>query len=255
MKRSMAAKARVLLVGETWVTMKINIKGIDVFQVGGYENFGIWFMEAMGKFSDIEAEHMPNHVALASFPSTLDEINKYDVVIFSDCGKNTISLYPEMFTVPMGPDRLALIKEYVDNGKAFVMAGGWNSYQGLNGIPGYHGTFVEEILPVQIQATDDRVETPQGVRPSITAREHPLFKEVPAEWPLFLGYNRVTAKADAQVLATIGGHPFVVAHSCGKGRTLAFTSDLAKHWGTDFIKWEGYGRFWYNAVLWLSGGA
>lgn len=248
----MAAKTRVLLVGETWMTLKINIKGIDMFPVGGYENFGVWFMEAMGKFADIQAEHMPNHVALASFPSTLEEINKYDVVIFSDCGKNTIALYPEMFTVPMGPDRLVLIKEYVEKGRAFVMAGGWNSYQGLNGIPGYHGTFVEEILPVQIQTSDDRVETPQGVRPEILKKDHPVFKGLPDPWPLFLGYNKVAPRPEAEVLATVSSDPFVAVRSFGKGRTMAFTSDLAKHWGTDFIAWEGYGRFWHNALLWLS---
>ena len=47
----MASKVKVLLVGETWMTLKINIKGIDMFPVGGYENFGIWFMEAMAKVS------------------------------------------------------------------------------------------------------------------------------------------------------------------------------------------------------------
>ena len=120
----MSQKTRVLLVGETWTVLTLQLKGFDLFPLGGFENFGVWFMEAMGKFDDIQAEHMPNHIALTSFPSTLEQINKYDVVIFSDCGKNTISLYPEMFTVPMGPDRLELVKEFVEKGRAFVMAGG-----------------------------------------------------------------------------------------------------------------------------------
>jgi uncharacterized membrane protein len=38
----------------------------------------------------------------------------------------------------------------------------------------------------------------------------------------------------------------------GRGKTMAFTSDLAKHWGTDFIAWEGYADFWHNALLWLA---
>ena len=249
----MAGKTSVLLVGETWFVLRLHVKGFDMFPLGGYENFGVWFMETMGKFPDIQAEHMPNHVALTSFPSTLEQLNRYDVVIFSDCGKNTISLYPEMFTVPMGPDRLALVKEYVEKGKAFVMAGGWNSFQGLRGIPGYHDTAVEEILPVQIQTSDDRVETPQGVRPKVTVPSHPLFRGLPGRWPLFLGYNRVLAKEGAEVLATINGDPFIAVWTCGRGKTMAFTSDLAKHWGTDFIAWKGYGAFWHNALLWLSG--
>jgi uncharacterized membrane protein len=249
----MSNPTRVLFVGETWLTVKFNIKGFDIFPVGGYENYGVWFMEAMSRFDDLQVQHMPNHVAMGSFPSALDQLNQYDVVVFSDCGKNTISLYPDMFTVPMGPDRLALIKEYVANGKSFVMAGGWNSYQGLNGIPGYHGTAVEEILPVEIQATDDRVETPQAVRPQILAPDHPIFRGVSGEWPLFLGYNRVKAKAQGELLATIGGDPFIVTQQFDKGKTMAFTSDLARHWGTDFVNWEGYGNFWHNTLCWLAG--
>jgi uncharacterized membrane protein len=249
----MAGKTSILLVGETWFVLTLHVKGFDMFPLGGYENFGVWFMEAMGKFPDIQAEHMPNHVALTSFPSTLEQLKRYDVLIFSDCGKNTISLYPEMFTVPMGPDRLPLIKEYVEKGKAFVMAGGWNSFQGLRGIPGYHGTVIEEILPVQIQESDDRVETPQGVRPKVMVPGHPIFADLPSRWPLFLGYNRVVAKEGAEVLATINGDPLIAVSKCGRGKTMAFTSDLAKHWGTDFVAWKGYGAFWHNALLWLSG--
>ncbi len=248
----MAEKTRVLLVGETWTVLTLQIKGFDLFPLGGFENFGVWFMEAMGKFDDIQAEHMPNHIALTSFPSTLEQINKYDVVIFSDCGKNTISLYPEMFTVPMGPDRLELVKEFVEKGGAFVMAGGWNSYQGLRGIPGYHGTVIEEILPVDIQSSDDRVEKPQGIQPVIKEPGHPLFRGLPQKWPIFMGYNKVMLKSQAELLATIGADPFIAVWSVGRGKTMAFTSDLAKHWGTDFIAWEGYADFWHNALLWLA---
>ena len=65
----MSQTTRVLLVGETWTVLKLHIKGFDLFPLGGFENFGVWFMEAMAKFDDIQAEHMPNHIALTSFPS------------------------------------------------------------------------------------------------------------------------------------------------------------------------------------------
>jgi uncharacterized membrane protein len=251
----MSAKTRVLLVGETWFVLKMHIKGFDLVPLGGYENFGKWFVEALSKFDDIEIEHMPNHVALTSFPSTRDEINRYDVIILSDCGKNTLQLYPEMFTVPMGPDRLDVIKGFVTEGKAFIMGGGWNSFQGIRGIPGYHDTVIEEILPVDLKACDDRVEKPQGARPAVLKKDHPIFKGTPAEWPVFLGYNKVSAKKGADVLAQINDDPFIAVRDCGKGKTMAFTSDLSKHWGTAFVEWEGYGKFWRNAALWLSGRA
>jgi len=248
----MKDKIKVLLVGETWFVLKMHIKGFDMVPLGGYEDFGVWFMEAISKFDDIEAIHMPNHIALTSFPKTIDEISKYDVIILSDCGKNTLLLYPQMFTVPMGPDRLELIKEYVENGGAFIMGGGWNSFQGIRGIPGYHGTVIEEILPVEIQISDDRVEKPQGIYPTIVNRDHPIFNGLPDEWPMFLGYNRVIAKQNSELLATFDNDPFISVGEYGKGKTMAFTSDLSKHWGTDFISWKGYADFWHNAFLWLS---
>jgi len=249
----MADKTKVLLAGETWFVLKMHIKGFDMVPLGGYENFGKWFVDALSKFEDIELTHMPNHIVLTSFPSTMEEINKYDVVILSDCGKNTLQLYPEMFTVPMGPDRLDVIKQFVAEGKSFIMGGGWNSFQGIRGIPGYHDTVIEEILPVNIKSSDDRVEKPQGARPDILQNTHPVFKNLPEKWPLFLGYNRVAVKKDADLLAAINDDPFIAVWDYEKGKTMAFTSDLSKHWGTAFIDWEGYGAFWHNTLLWLSG--
>jgi len=51
----MKNKIRVLLVGETWFVLKMHIKGFDMVPLGGYEDFGVWFMDAMSNFSDIEA--------------------------------------------------------------------------------------------------------------------------------------------------------------------------------------------------------
>jgi uncharacterized membrane protein len=249
----MNKKVKILLVGETWFVVKFHIKGFDTVPLGGYEDFSVWFMDAMKQFPDIEAEHMPNHVALTQFPQTLEEMNKYDVIIFSDVGKNTIQLYPDMFKVPMGPDRLSLIKDYVAGGKSFVMAGGWNCFEGIRGIPGYHDTVVETILPVNMLPYDDRVETPQGVQPSIIQKDHPIFKDLPAEWPVFMGYNKVKIKSEGNLLAKIGEDPFIAYAEYGKGRAMAFTSDLAKHWGTGFISWPGYAQFWANTVRWLAG--
>lgn len=249
----MNEKTKVLLVGETWFVLKMHIKGFDLVTLGGYENFGKWFMEPLSKFEDLELTHMPNHVALTSFPRSMEEINKYDIVILSDCGKNTLQLYPEMFTVPMGPDRLDLIKQFVAEGKSFIMAGGWNSFQGIRGIPGYHDTVIEEILPVQIKPSDDRVEKPQGVCPEIVEKKHPIFKDIPEQWPMFLGYNKVMPKKNAELLARINNDPFISIGTYKKGKTMAFTSDLSKHWGTAFVAWEGYGKFWRNTFRWLSG--
>ncbi len=249
----MVQKTKVLLVGETWFVLKLHIKGFDMVPLGGYENFSIWFMDALKKFEDIEAYHMPNHVALTEFPKTVEDMNKYDVIIFSDTGKNTIQLYPDMFTVPMGPDRLEVLRDFIAQGKGFCMSGGWNSFEGIRGIPGYHDTKVEEILPVNMLPYDDRVEKPQGVKPVVTNTDHPILQGIDAEWPIFLGYNKISAKEDGSVLATVDANPFITVGAYENGRTMAFASDLSKHWGTAFIEWEYYGEFWRNSIKWLAG--
>ena len=42
----------------------------------------------------------------------------------------------------------------------------------------------------------------------------------------------------------------------GEGRTLAFASDVAPHWGSpEFLKWGSYSRLFHNIALWLAGKA
>ena len=43
----------------------------------------------------------------------------------------------------------------------------------------------------------------------------------------------------------------VAVGEIGQGRTLAFTSDPAPHWGLNFVFWEKYNQFWINVVDWL----
>jgi len=244
---------RVLFAGEGWTTLQLNIKGFDIFHLGGYQDFGRWFREALSKFDDVEIVHMPDYVAFQEFPKTVEELKKFDVVVLSDIGSNSLVLYPEFFKVPMGPNRLVTIRDYVKSGGGLVMAGGWYSFAGELGIAKYHGTPVEEALPVEISPWDDRVETPEGASPKILKPQHEILKGIPTDWPQFLGYNRVKLKEGAELLAEINGDPFIAVWKFGDGRSMVFTSDLAPHWGTAFVKWEYYPKFWYQCVKWLAG--
>lgn len=245
-------KKRVLFVGETWNVVKLHTKGFDVVALGGYDDYSVYFTEPMSKFEDIAIVHIPNHLVLSQFPQTTEQLRKFDVIIISDCGRNTLTMYPDMFTVPMGPDRVQLIAEYVREGGALIMPGGYVNFQGYQGKGNYHGSAIEEVLPVNILARDDRVERTDGVDVKIVEVEHPILKGIPTEWPKFLGYQTVIPKEDSTVLATIGGSPLIVVGEAGKGRSMAFASDMCPHWGMDFAGWEYYGQFWYQAIQWLS---
>jgi len=72
---------------------------------------------------------------------------------------------------------------------------------------------------------------------------------------MFMGYNKTNPRPGADLLARIGDDddPFLACWKVGKGRVLALTSDVAPHWGSDFVQWPHYQRFWDQAVRWLSG--
>jgi len=189
------------------------------------------------------------------FPETMEEILNYDVVILSDVGSNTLLLHPEVFVKSRPrPNRLKLIKDYVVNhGKGFLMIGGYLSFQGLHGIAGYKSTPIEEILPVELMNYDDRVEVPEGYNPIVTNRSHPIVRDFPEVWPTLLGYNKTILKKNATLIAEFNNDPILAVYEIGKGRTAAFMSDCAPHWGTnDFLNWEYYDILWERIINWLT---
>ncbi len=243
---------KVLLLGETWTVTKFHTKGFDVVPLGGFEDFSVYFKESMKDYEDIEITHLPNHLVLSEFPKSIDELSSYDVVIISDCGRNTLTMYPDMFTMPMGPNKVEMIAEYVRKGGALIMIGGWVDFQGFQGKGNYHGSAIEEVLPVNIMDRDDRVEKTEGAEVKVLKSDHPILEGINNKWPRFLGYQKVDPKENSEVLATISGDPFIIIGNSDKGKSMAFMSDLAPHWGIDFVKWEYYGKFWYQAIKWLT---
>jgi len=153
---------------------------------------------------------------MSSFPSTVEELAQYDVIILSDCGRNTLTMYPDMFTLPMGPDRVQVIADYVRQGGSLLMAGGWMSYQGFQAKANYHGSAIEEVLPVQISAFDDRIETPRASRAG--ARRRPRRARGPVHRLAAVpGLPATRPKEGAEVLATIGdGDPLVTVWHVGE---------------------------------------
>jgi uncharacterized membrane protein len=208
---------------------------------------------------------------LGEMPSELEELLKYDAVVISDAPAQNI-----------GKEKMEPLKKYVEQGKGLGMIGGWWSFTGSNG--NYHGTPVEEILPVNCSPSDDRVNDPNGFR-IIKQKDHPILSDLPWEDPpTVCGYNAVEPKSDAEVLLamrrieSIGKEkvegiklaeeevPLLVVGKYGKGRTLAFTTDLSPHWVGGMVDWgkerkevEGaelgnlYLQFGCQILKWLTG--
>ena len=133
------------------------------------------------------------------------------------------------------------------------MAGGYMSFQGINGAAMYQRTPIAEILPVKMMATDDRCERPEGVQPKKTTN-HPIVDELPEKWPHILGYQYVEAKPSGTTLAKIDEDAFLVIGEYGKGRSVAYMTDIGPHWcPVEYAEWEGYGLLWRNMINWASG--
>jgi len=251
-------KRNVLLVGESWVSDATHIKGFDHFSTATF-HLGAEPLVAALSGSQFELRYMPAHEAQRDFPLRLEGLHGYDAIILSDIGSNTLLLHPDTWIHSRRtPNRLRLIKEYVRRGGALMMIGGYFSFQGINGGARYHGTPIEEVLPVDILPYDDRVEVPEGFLPVIRDSGHPILKGFRGKWPTLLGFNEVRAKSEASVLATVsrayGSKPLLVAGTYGKGRTLAWTSDIGPHWlPPEFSAWRGYARLWKQSLSWLVG--
>lgn len=207
------------------------------------------------------------------YPRTLSELLQYDVVIHSDIPKESFSAEQLDYTAK-------LVEEH---GGGFVMIGGKSAF----GTGGYHKTVLDRFIPVAMESNNDTVNVAFRLGIPAEAWNHPLIaigatrEETTAIWttkfPMLYGHNRVgRAKPGATVLGvnasytTTAGPPIIMAvQEVGKGRTMAFTSDITRSWGRDYETTWGepiqgayvseyncdhryYRRFWINAVRWLA---
>jgi uncharacterized membrane protein len=135
-----------------------------------------------------------------------------------------------------------------------IMIGGYMTFQGIDGKARYHGTPVEEALPVMISSSDDRQETREGVTSVVSAADHPIGAGLARQWPNLLGYDRLAAKPETTIVATVGGDPLIVAGAYGKGRGVAFASGCGLHWAPPaFVEWDDYPRLWRQMAAWAAG--
>ena len=243
---------KVLLAGESWSSYTTHVKGFDAFYTSVYEEGGKWLIEAL-KASGYEVDYLPNHKIPTEFPTTMEEISTYACVILSDTGSNTLLLHPDTFARSQRtPNRCQLIRDYVRAGGALLMVGGYMAFSGVDAKAKYGHTALAEVLPVACLEVDDLMEHPEGVYPAIV-KDHPALTNVPKNWPHFLGYNKTRAIPAGEVVMTIEGDPFLAFGDFGKGRSAAFTSDCAPHWGPpEFVDWEGYQPLWKGIVDYIT---
>jgi len=250
---------KVLYAGDCEMQVVTVHKGMDNYSFSEWIDDSGWVQRALADAGDVSCRHLKIYDVMPGFPTHLEEMQEYDVIILSDVGTNSLALLPSFrppHAVPMGENRLDNLRRYVEEGGGLMMAGGYFSFSGYGGLAGFAGSPVEAVLPVTCErGFDDRVEMVQGYRMKLTdaGRVHPITQGL--DWDgdyLLLGYNRVRAKPEAVVLADYAGDPQIVVAEVDKGRSMAFASDVAPHWAGTFVSWSDYAAFWARAVRWLA---
>ncbi|MDO4276865.1 MAG: glutamine amidotransferase [Eubacteriales bacterium] len=250
----MQKKIRVLLIGESWFIRTMEVKGFDSFTADSYGT-GIEYIQKALDTEDIQFHHMPCHMVGTDFPGSLEELqDRYDVLIISDVGANTFLLPVETFLQSKKtPNKLEMIKEFVLHGGALCMVGGYLSFMGIEGKGKYYQSPVEEVLPVNFLCHDDRQEHPEGIDIRVKHEKHPVISGISPLITGILGYNRATAKPEADVLLSYEGDPILALGSFGQGRSAAYATDCAPHWSSpEFSDSEDYRTLWRNLIRWLA---
>lgn len=259
--------AKIYYVGD-WAVMlgpcfaetpfNYSMKGTDIF------NYGTWLKQALESTGEHQCDSVPTWEFYRNPPGRWEEIlHEYDVVIFSDVESKNFQLDPSFFDrgrfgkEPLTfPDRVRLTVEACRSGTHMMFLGGWLSFNGEMGKGGWGRTRLREILPCECLETEDLRESTEGFVPRVTSGAGKIFAGLDlSTMPPILGYNIVRPRDGCEVVMEWPeGHPAVCTGRFGDGRVLAYTSDPAPHWGCNFVYWDGYQRFWSQALEWLLDG-
>jgi uncharacterized membrane protein len=247
---------RILLAGETFAISQSVSIGYDTLRSNAYANGAQHFLAAMSG-SGYEIEHLASERCEAEFPRHLQELSKYSGIILSDIGALSLLFSAETRAGNPSPNRLVLLHDWVKQGGGLMMAGGYNSFQGMMGTARYHDTPVEDCLPVSCSPFADGLEAPEGLAPYVAA-DHPIVKGLDQSWPPVLGLNKVVLRSgdDCQMLTAAAyrgkQHPLLAIRHFGEGRSLAWMSDIGPHWmSQEFMKCPTYGKLMRNMVAWI----
>ena len=243
----------ILFIGESCIVHTVEYKGYDRFDGTRYNEPAL-IMKEVFENQGHSFTHIPCHRVHLDFPADQEQLAQYDVVILSDVGANTMLLHPDTSRFcKRTANKLTMLAEYVEAGGGLAMVGGYMSFMGIDARAKYKGTIMEQVLPVEMLTYDDRVEVPEGAILKMQEGADRILQQIPQEWPFILGYNRLIAKEEAQVLVACGDDPIITIGTYGKGRTMAYAADCAPHWAPpEMYQWEYYGRVWDCLVRWLQ---
>lgn len=248
----------VLLAGETFHVTSFASKGLEVGASSRYSNGATRYIEALAA-QGIEVVQIGGERCEAEFPRSLEALATYSAVVISDVGALSLLYTPETRAGQRSVNRLEMLRSWVEQGGGLMIAGGYTCFQGMDGSAMFHGTAVEECLPIEINPGPDGLEAPEGLDPIVVNASHPVLGGLTSSIPFVLGMNRVVGRtgleATTLVHCTNRGQdlPLLAAREYGAGRSLAWMTDIGPHWlSEEFMRWDSYGILMANMVRWLA---
>jgi uncharacterized membrane protein len=246
--------ARIMLAGESWISHATHFKGFDSFDSVTFHTGADDFIAAAAR-QGIEVEQLYAHDVPQKFPRTVSALQAWDAIILSDIGANSLLLPPQTWLAGQRADNpLLSLVDYTRGGGGLMMAGGYLSFTGFQARANYARSPLVDVLPVTLLDADDRVEAPQGVQPTLQRPDHPIGRSFGAAPPVLLGYNKVLAKPEAEVVATVDDDVLIATLAVDAGRSLVWTSDIGPHWcPQEFLDWSGFDDLVGAMLSWLLG--
>ncbi len=108
---------------------------------------------------------------------------------------------------------------------------------------------VPQVFIQETQIASQQTLIEESVQATIASQVEAFTGVDMASAPPLRGYVNTQAKENAEVLlASEASAPILARWHYGLGKTAAFTSDVKNRWASDWLTWDGYGKFWSQLV-------
>jgi uncharacterized membrane protein len=111
---------------------------------------------------------------------------------------------------------------------------------------------IPRIFTLETQLASKASLIEQPFKPQLTAPSHEAMQEI--DWknvPPLGGYVATTLKPTAELaLMSHQEDPILATWRFGLGRAVAFTSDAKARWGTLWLRWRDFNKFWAQLTRW-----
>lgn len=220
-------------------------------------NYAQPFVDALRAIPGADVISQPSWELYHMSPEAFDERLAWaTLIVFADVETKCLLLHPDFFQRArwvgeplVFPDRFDLLRAWIGRGGHFHMNGGWLSFSGELGKGGWGRSRLHDALPVECLQHDDLVESTAGHAVRCVSADDPAVSGI--DWtgaPPLLGFNECRVRAGASALLEIENagqwHPLLATHRLGRGRVTCWMTGASPHWGINFMRWSGYGRFW-----------